>query len=664
VSGEAKDAIGPPTPVASRTAPNWLDAHRFTTETSLLSLQPGPKTLWITVPSPDGKWTPGKGQKEAVYLQAIRLIQRTDRSHAGPNATLDYPAENQELFGADALVASVTSGNTLEWAETVIDGQTPDNTRFDLRRQGGLGRVVLPLSLRGLTPGTHTVSIRIGDSRNHTVQTLSRTVRILDTAPEGGTTYERALTILDRFAYGPEPRQLADILTLGIDEYLNRATGCCGSSTTARADNGRDATSQSPEDDLAALRLPNMRSGYDVPRRAIAQAIGTDNPVRNRFTLWAENHFSTWVRKDEAWRKWDEHERFTALGIAPFYDLLRTSATSPAMLRYLDQERSYASRLNENYAREIMELHTLGVHGGYTQQDVTNLAHVLTGWTTARVALASVPESTADEDGLVEEFRFEPVVASKLSEMRDVVGFRFVPQDKSDQHERVLLALEVLSSHPSAARFVCTKLASHYVGVPPPEDLIDDLASTFTRTGGDMREVLLTMSRHPSFWKAAMARRLAHPTDYAFRLARCTGSNGWYAPHEIGDFLNASGHGLFDRPTPDGYPELDTEAMDSNAILQRWKLASRADGALAEVLPPGIRWSSGPMNDATRQYVVDILAIRLTGRLLGDSSNAEALKVLDQAAPPADAPIEQRNHDAQIKTCATFIAQLPEANLR
>ena len=456
-----------------------------------------------------------------------------------------------------------------------------------------------------------------------------------DTPPAEGTIYDRAVMLLDRFAYGPDPTELGEILRLGADAYLQQ-----------RLDAGvGDDLSDDAACDLAAVRLTNPRSGYDVARRAIQQAIATGNPVRNRFTLWAENHFSTWVRKDEAWRKQDEHERFSDLGIARFYDLLAASATSPAMLRYLDQERSFAGRLNENYAREIMELHTLGVHGGYSQQDVTNLAHVLTGWTTARTALAAMPDATPDEDGLTDDFRFEPVLAENLSEFRDVFGYRFTHSSKQDTHERVLLALELLAAHPSTARFVCTKLANHYVGVPETmahPELIDDLASTFTRSGGDMRQVLLTLSHHPAFWQAATARRLSHPTDYAFRLAR---TSGWMNPHEIGNFLDSSGRGFFERSTPDGYPELDSESMDSNVLLQRWKLAGKADYAMADGIPPSIRWTDQPIDAELGQRIVDILAIRLTGRLLGEESNTQALQVLVDAQPDLPA----RPEDAQLR---------------
>ena len=662
LTGAADAEQCPPRPVAARDIPIWSDPHRVTMDNGApLKLVEGPKRLVISVPPPDGKWVAGKGEKNALWVQGVRLVERTALTTAAtPAITLDYPRENQPVRSADALVATVTDANALDWAEPLIDGKPiGPGLMFDIKRTlGGVGRIIVPLPLRGVSAGPHQVSLRVADLRGKI--TIS-TPRIVDVqgdqsglGDEQHTTYDRALMLLDRFAYGPDPRELAEVLVLGPDRYLESRLNA-----TDEIDRS-DAAAQ----DLAAVRLTNPRSTYDVPRRAIQESIATGNPVRNRFTLWAENHFSTWVRKDEAYRKWDEHERFTALGVARFYELLFASATSPAMLRYLDQERSYGGRLNENYAREIMELHTLGVHGGYSQQDVTNLAHVFTGWTTARTALAALPDATPDEDGLAEDFRYEPVLGSELKETRDVVGYRFASSAKADRHERVLLALEILAAHPSTAQFVCTKLANHYVGVAQTASdprLVDDLASVFTRGGGDMKQVLLALSRHPTFWSAASAKRLAHPTDYAFRLARTT---NWMNAHEIGGFLDSSGHGLFDRPTPDGYSELDGEAMDSNAILQRWKLASKADSAIADGVPGSIRWSSEPITPELRQTIVDILALRVTGRVLGEASNTQALAMLAECQPVLPARPDDYQRDNQIKTVATFIAQLPEANIR
>src|SRR5262249_48393560 len=162
--------------------------------------------------------------------------------------------------------------------------------------------------------------------------------------------------------------------------------------------------------------------------------------------------------------------------------------------------------------REIMELHTLGVHGGYTQGDVTSLAHLLTGWTTAR-------EGDGMSGGEMRgwSFAYDPA----LSEGRATrgVGGDFAGASPGEGYGRVRFALEVLAAHPSTAHFVCRKLAEHYVSAPAPESLVNDLAARFTETGGDMAEVLLALAQHPEFTRADLPERLAHPMEYALRLA-------------------------------------------------------------------------------------------------------------------------------------------------
>ena len=648
----------PPTPVetARHDVPTWFGTHRATDRTKRgVLLGEGKKTLVIAVPPRTGRWENGKGDKNAVWVQAVRLVQRPEsRDVAGPTTTVLYPSEGTEMHEADAFIVRAADGSeTVRSAELVIDG-APTGMVFDVAKLNGFGDIVLPVILRGVSEGEHTLAAKISDDAGNVTVTESRRVRVLGTAPEGGTTYRRTIAALDRFAFGPDQRELAAALELGVRGYLEDRLGL--------APSPRDDSAADPALALAEARFPNHRSTSDVTRRALQQAIASGNPVRARFTLWAENHFSTWIRKDEPYRKADEHERFSTLGIARFHDLLRASATSPAMLRYLDQERSFAGRLNENYAREILELHTLGVHGGYSQQDVTNLAHVLTGWTTARQALGALPTASPDEDVLIDEFSYEPAGAASLREPRTVLGCRFGESATEQRHERVLRALEVLDAHPSTARFVCEKIVSHYLGAPADERVVEDLASVFARTGGDMREVLLALAEHPGFADATIERtRLAHPLDYGVRLCRVA---KWNAPWDVGDAMGASGQGLFDRPTPDGYPEADSEAMDSNTLLQRWRLASRADNAIADLVPNAMRWTDRPIGDAEAQRIIDIIAVRLTGRTLGAASNATAMEMLSATAPPLPAKPEDLARDGRIRTVGAFIAQLPEAGVR
>ncbi|MFN7022209.1 MAG: DUF1800 family protein, partial [Phycisphaerales bacterium] len=200
--------------------------------------------------------------------------------------------------------------------------------------------------------------------------------------------------------------------------------------------------------------------------------------------------------------------------------------------------------------------------------------------------------------------------------------------------------------------YIGRKIAEHYARFPAPEALAEELASAFSRTGGDMREVLMAAVRHPDFWATRPGGRAMQPPEFAFRLARCVRSTDAGAVHE---FLNLSGHGMFDRSTPDGYQEGDDEVIDSNAMLQRWKFARRLERPLIELLPAELRTGSTPLTDEEAQAAVDLLAMRLTGRLLGPASNRAALDLLGRT--------EGKRED-RVKVLAVFVASSPEVQVK
>jgi len=609
-----------------------------------MALAHGPKTLRVAFIN--DAYEEGKGDRN-VFVQAVvlRAVVPPATVSQGLSAAVLYPPDGQAVragggggSGADAIVFAPTGNIAPRTAELVVDGRA---TGQIIDTRGKLGPLVLPVSLREFQAGDHDVAVRLTQASGASFTTAGRRVHAVAEGDEA-TTYERAVTVLDRFAFGPDERELAAILTLGPERYLRERIIDRPASLTD--DNAHR---------LASARYPNSSSAGDVQRRAIVEALSTTNPVRMRFTLWAQNHFSTWIRKTEARRKAEEHERFCALGIAPFADLLLASATSPAMLRYLDQEQSYARRLNENYAREIMELHTLGVRGGYTQEDVTALARILTGWTTTRESFVALDETGRDgvgpdEYGMRETFRYDPALAD--NQPRTLLGRTFPAADSSDRHRRVLAAIAMLAAHPSTARFISTKLVEHSLACPAPAESVERLASTFERTGGDMGEVLMSLAADPAF--SIEPKRLCHPPEFAFRLARCL---GYTDANPIHEYLNLTGHGMFDRSTPDGYPEVDSEQMDSNAMLQRWKLARRLESPLFELVPAARRYGDKPISDAEVQNTIDLIALRLTGRLLNETSNAAAANLLQQTAG---------KRDERWRTLATFIASTPEAQLK
>jgi uncharacterized protein (DUF1800 family) len=639
-------------PIGVLGVPNSWDDHKLLRGTpadknrgvAVATLAAGPKRLKVSFIN--DLYEPDKGDRN-VFLQAVVLRPHQEATGGDASeparARVTYPADGQivRAGAADAIVFELDGPGAARTAEVVIDGQ-PTGQIIDLRSK--LGPFVAPVSLRIAPAGTHELAIRISDPRGRTFTTSATRVEAAALGQGGPTPYERCLLMLDRFGFGPDEGELAAALVMGVDDYLD-----------ARLADPADAARVRSARDLAAARYPNSSNGGDVQRRAILEAITTDNPVRARFVLWTENHFSTWIRKTESRRKADEHDRFTQLGVAPFGELLLASATSPAMLRYLDQEQSFARRLNENYAREIMELHTLGVNGGYTQDDVTTLARILTGWTTAREGFVAgvMPGEDGvgpDEYGMRESFRFDPVLGD--AQARVFLGREFAPAKPEQRYPRVLTAIGILANHPSTARFVSRKIAEHYLSFPAPDDVVEALSSTFERTGGDMREVLRTLMQHPRFWSMPPQQRLAHPADFAFRLSRCAGSNDAQGVHE---YLNLSGQGMFDRSTPDGYQENDSESMDSNAMLQRWKFARRLENTLIELIPSTMRTGDKPIADDEAQRTVDLIAIRLTGRLLGDASNGAAMELFRKT---------DGRRDDRWRATATFIASTPEAQLK
>jgi len=396
--------------------------------------------------------------------------------------------------------------------------------------------------------------------------------------------------------------------------------------------------------DAGQVRMRDVFN-HAVGRATVIHATRTDNPARMRYLFWLENHFSTWIGKTQGASEWREHLRYAKLGPAPFGEILLASATSPTMLYYLDQQESYAGRLNENYAREIMELHTVGVDGGYSQGEVTELARLLTGLTLSREAL---PNGQAG--ALMMQLRYDPRLGDGRA--REILGLRFEAAPPAERFDRLLLAFELLAAHPETAAYVSRELVEHYHTAPAPDELVDDLAGVFLSTGGDLLAVLLALAEHPSFWREDLPARVTTPLDYAVRMARATDvpEMDW----AVQNFLGRSGMSPYDRATPDGYPDDDAAWVDTNAMLQRWRLVSDVPWAVRNLVSQPVRRPpAGDVQD-WRQRVVDLAAVRLTGSVLGADSNRAALEY-----PLDDEPIW-----IQVDRTAAVVSLLPEANLK
>jgi hypothetical protein len=286
------------------------------------------------------------------------------------------------------------------------------------------------------------------------------------------------------------------------------------------------------------------------------------------------NHFNVYLNKDADQYLTTAYERdvIRAHALGKFKDLLVATAQSPAMLFYLDNWLSMGPKsqaavaankgkpgqavpgLNENYGRELMELHTLSVNGGYTQHDVTELARVLTGWTIQPL-----------EQGAA--FQFD---AKKHEPGDKVVIGQTIPENGMNEGMQVL---DMLAHHPNTAKFICKKLAMRFVADDPPPALVERMAAKFLATDGDIREVLRTLFKSPEFWSAKAYRaKVKTPFEFVISSLRATGTD-LNNPGPMLGILNKMGMPLYQMVPPTGYSMTASTWMNSEALIDRMNFA-------------------------------------------------------------------------------------------
>ena len=579
---------------------------------------------------------PNEIQLEAVTGNGVHyrsLTQTIIGRESQPQLAILYPPANHQSGNLDTVIVSAFDPSGIKRLDLKINGTAQ---KLNQRPALGLGNVSLPLLLANrVNPGPVSVSV-IAEANSGQITELPVSGLIFNPSlPPAQNRYARAVHLLNRLAYGPNSRDISSILTLGEEAWLQR-------SLTASLDDN----TQKLVLEQAAIQFPDTSNSRQVVSRVAAEALITDNPLRTRFVFWLNNHFSSWIRKTEAEPKWQDYLVWDTLGPAPFNALLAASTHSPAMLIYLDQQRSYKGRINENYAREIMELHTLGVNGGYTQADVTKLARLFTGLT---ISSDAFPDGRGGNNNNMErQFHF----AAHLNDIaaQEILGLSFNAKTADEQYDRITLALELLASHPSTAKFIAEKFGKHYIGTNLSADTITSLTNVYMQTNGDMRTMISALPGMPEFWAAMDKPRVATPLDYGIRLARSAGLTN---PRPLIEYLERSGMGIFDRATPDGYPEGDENYANSNSLLQRWQLAHRLEKNLFQLVPQ--QWRQSANDRQWESNLIDLLSAELIGRPLSPASRQAALKVLQVPA---------ENDDGKVQRVATFISQLPEYNLR
>jgi uncharacterized protein (DUF1800 family) len=271
--------------------------------------------------------------------------------------------------------------------------------------------------------------------------------------------------------------------------------------------------------------------------------------------FWTD-HFNIYYEKVGYLKTLDDREVIRRHALGKFPDLLKASAHSPAMLEYLDNTQSRGKNTNQNYAREIMELHTLGVDGGYTQTDVAELSRILTGWTIKGRG----------------EFNFDPTGHDFTA--KSFLGTTFPAQDKTTVGAAAIAegeqAIDMLLAHPSTAKFISKKMIRWLLRYDPSDSLIAAVAQVFTKTKGDIPSMIRAILTPANLASAPL--KLKRPYHYMLSAVRSAAPTVRSMNALSNRQLSLLGQQLYMWDTPDGYP--DNMDFWAGTILSRWNFAS------------------------------------------------------------------------------------------
>jgi len=498
--------------------------------------------------------------------------------------------------------------------------------------------------------------------------------------------------VLRRVTYGPRPGDIERVKAMGLSAWLERqlqpeqiddhaverALASLPTLTMSIAELQRAY----PRPDLETrqklargdMSPREMREQYPMDKRP-ARIVGELQAARMLRAATSErqlqevmvdfwlNHFNVFANKGEVRWYLPDWERTVirpnALGRFPA--LLRATARHPAMLFYLDNwlsrradwvvrrgpNQGRRAGLNENYARELMELHTLGVDGGYTQRDVTEVARAFTGWTIDRPR---------------EDARFVFRAATHDDGAKVVLG-RTIQAGGERDGEAIL---DMLARHPSTARFLATKLVRRFVTDDPPPALVERVAQSYQDTGGDIRAMLRVIFASPELLAPdTVGAKIKKPTEFVVSAVRAVGA----APDArgAGALARASseiGEGLYEAQPPTGYPDRAEAWVNPGALLGRMNFAL----ALTEGRVPGVSVDVGALvAGADRQKPEAVLARLLAALIHGEASAATRAVLVAQLGTPEItglSPDDRGPANTDVNKLAALVLGAPEFQRR
>ena len=439
---------------------------------------------------------------------------------------------------------------------------------------------------------------------------------------------ERVAHVLSRLTFGARPGDAEQIKAMGISRWIDRqlrpstindnaleevlaSMSAWSQPTTSLASFGevppgfaktplntllKDSSAQAKINQIKiqVLQAASVTDNFFAGRVARAQL--SERQLQEVLADFWENHFSVYSGKMPAPMALVDFDReaLRPNALGNFRDLLGAVAHSPAMLFYLDNHLSTRRGLNENYARELMELHTLGVDGGYTQKDVQEVARALTGWTIDRSKQPPTFIFRRDQHDTNEKI----VLGHVLPSGRGV-----------EDGEEVL---DILAHHPSTARYIAFKLTRRLVSDDPPPALVSRAADTFMRTNGDIAEVVRTIVTSREFFsRAAFRAKVKTPYQLVISARRALNAPPDTTP-QTARLIARLGQASFGWQTPDGWPEKGIAWMTPGTMYSRIKFGNDiAEGRVPTIAPKQWRdWSTltvAALNDQVNGVVNGLL---------------------------------------------------------
>lgn len=390
--------------------------------------------------------------------------------------------------------------------------------------------------------------------------------------PQSGSTVAR---MVHRTSMGLTAAELDRAKTMGYQRYLDAQLNyerIDDSAVDAVIAQRYPAIAQ----DGTALYNQDINLLYNqLAQATLHRAAFSKRQLYERMVEFWSDHFNIAYREVGYLKLLDDRQVIRKHALGNFGELLRASAHSPAMLEYLDNTRSRVGRVNQNYAREIMELHTMGADGGYTQTDVEEVTRCFTGWT-----MQGRGEFRFDPSG--HDFGAKTVLGQQFEAMPNTAGS--LGKQDGDRVIGILLA------HPSTATYVSTKMIKWLLRYDPPTALVQRVAGVFTRTKGDIRSMVREILQPSNV--AAAPLKFKRPFHYIVSAMRATSPAVTGVSSFAGRQLTLTGHPLFSWDTPDGYP--DRVDYWAGNILPRWN------------------FSNTIMSATTGEIVVDLAQFRAT----------------------------------------------------